>query len=184
MLLLYYLKRVKRINLLCCYHKGDWDRCFFIYYFHSFRYLNLKNGETFKLIFKSSGKQSLSQKFFIFSNWKFSISFHIYRFILLWYLHSKVLVNLNITWIYRFKPQNIYKRSDSIAIYQMHRKCQLKMRSKNRLKHNMKKFWLLLEKTKRYCQVWQCFRFDYNEDFSFSDQCFFITVFHLFGQIV
>ena len=97
---------------------------------------------------------------------------------------QKVLVYWNITWIYRFKPQNVYKRSDSIAMYQMHRKCQLKMRSKNRLKHNMKKFWLLLEKTKRYCQVWQCFRFDYNEDFSFSDLCFFITVFHLFGQIV
>ena len=46
----------------------------------------------------------------------------------------------------------------------MHRKCQLKMKSKSSWKHNMKTLFKTV-KTKKYCQVLQLFRCNYIGDF-------------------
>lgn len=65
---------------------------FFFTIFTPVCYVNLKNEETFKLIFKSSGKKSLNRTFLVFSNWKFSIFPYLQIYIIFIFTYSLSLL--------------------------------------------------------------------------------------------
>ena len=68
-------------------------------------------------------------------------------------LHLESLGNTwNTPWIENLKPKNNKKTLKSITMYTTHRRCYLKIGSKNRFKHNMETVFITFRK-KRYFKV-------------------------------